>query len=262
MRDRKKVVITGGSSGIGSALVVLFAQSGYEVLFSYCHGEHRAHKLCEELQAFPVTCAHLNQGEPASVEAFLALLPDDIDCMIINGGLGSKTVEKETTDVYAQDEAFMKVNALGPLWLCRTLIPKMEQRKSGKVILVSSVGGGIAPFTGFRFAEQMSKAALAYMGKQYAAMLAGSSVDIFTVCPGATDTPMFQASTMNSMSPKEEQTFFNSLAGHRLIEVDEIARLCLYLCSDAGKILRGGNIDASLGLGSAPWMIEKHRESR
>ena len=203
---------------------------------------------------------YFDQGQYDSCQKFCAQLPDDIDALIVNGGLGTKTVENHAREIQVQDELFLKVNALGPLWLCQAIIPKMQAREAGKVILVSSVGGGIAPFPEFRFAEQMSKAALAYMGRQYATILVETGVDIFTVCPGATDTPMFQASTMNQLNDLERQDFLNGLPGRRLIEAEEIAELCLFLCSHAGQVLRGAVLDASLGLGGVPWMIRKNEE--
>lgn len=257
----KKAVITGGSGGIGKALVELFARSGYEVWFSYCRGKARAEALCKSLQPHPVVPVYFDQGNYDSCLKFCECIPADIDVLIINGGLGSKTVESYSIEPQTQDELFLKVNSLGPLWLCREMIPQMETRDSGKVILVSSVGGGIAPFPVFRFAEQMSKAALAYMGRQYAAILAGTGVDIFTVCPGATDTPMFQASTMHHLEDIERNEFLDRLPGKRLIEAEEIAGLCLFLCSPAGQVLRGTVLDASLGLGGVPWMIQKQRAS-
>lgn len=107
----------------------------------------------------------------------------------------------------------------------------------------------------------MSKAALAYMGRQYASMLAGTGVDFFTICPGATNTPMFQASTMSHLEDIERNEFLNGLPGKRLIGAEEIAELCLFLCGPAGQVLRGTVLDASLGLGGAPWMIQKQRAS-
>ena len=256
---KKKVVITGGSSGIGKALVERFARSGCEVWFSYCRGKARAEALCQSLQSYPVVSVYFDQGDYDSCQAFCEHIPAEIDVLVINGGLGTKTVENYSSDPQIQDELFLKVNALGPLWLCREIVPKMEMRDSGKVILVSSVGGGVAPFPEFRFAEQMSKSALAYMGRQYAAILAGTGVDIFTICPGATDTPMFQASTMNHLEDSERDSFLERLPGKRLIEAEEIAELCLFLCSPAGQVLRGTVLDASLGLGGVPWMIKKQR---
>ncbi|WP_062270300.1 SDR family NAD(P)-dependent oxidoreductase [Endozoicomonas arenosclerae] len=260
MAEQKKVVITGGSSGIGESLVRQFAKAGYEVLFSYCRGGQRARDLCEELCSYPVSCGELDQGDPASLQKFINGLPDNIFALIINGGLGSKTVEKVSSDLMEQDRALMQVNALGPMWLCRSMIPVMEKQGQGKVILMSSVGGGVSVFPGFRLADQMSKAALVCMGRLYAATLASSSVDLFTVCPGATDTPMFQSSTTGNMSEAELEGFADGLPGRRLIEADEIAELCLYLCSAQGQVLRGSVLDASLGLGSAPWMIKKSQE--
>lgn len=256
----KKAVITGGSSGIGRALVELFVRSGYEVWFSFCRGKARADALCKKLQSHSVVPLFYDQGDYDSCLQFCESVPADIDVLIINGGLGSKTVEDYSADPQVQDELFLKVNALGPFWLCRELIPQMEARSFGKVILVSSVGGGVVPFPEFRFAEQMSKSALAYLGRQYAAMLAATGVDIFTICPGATDTPMFRARTMSHPEDRDRKDFLEGLPGKRLIEADEIAELCLFLCSPAGQVLRGTVLDASLGLGGVPWMIKNENK--
>lgn len=258
-QQKKRVVITGGSSGTGKAMVKLFARSGYDVLFTYCRGEERAQALCKELDSFSVKALLLDQGSSESIKTFLKSLPATIDCLIINAGLGSKTVEHFSDDSEEQDRVLMEVNALGPLWLCRNIIPAMEQRGSGKVILMSSVGGGITSFAGMRLGDQMSKAALSYLGKQYAAMLADTGVDIFTVCPGAIDTPMFQASSLNHLNEKEREEFITALPGSRLINAEDIAELCLFLCSETGKMLRGSVLDASMGLGSAPGLLQKKK---
>ena len=78
---------------------------------------------------------------------------------------------------------------------------------------------------------------------------------VFSVGPGATDTPMFQASTLRGLTAEQRQALESSLPGGRLIEAREIADLCFYLCRDEARILRGAVIDASLGLGVCPTVL-------
>ena len=81
-----------------------------------------------------------------------------------------------------------------------------------------------------RAADAMSKAALATLAKQLAAENTQTGVDVFCIAPGATDTPMFQASSLNHLSPAERTAFEAKLAQKRLIPPREIAQQIVFLC--------------------------------
>ena len=81
-----------------------------------------------------------------------------------------------------------------------------------------------------RAADGMSKAALACLAKQLAAENTHTGVDVFCICPGATDTPMFQASSLNHLSAEERTAFLDKLAQKRLIPPKEIAQQIAFLC--------------------------------
>lgn len=249
----RHVLITGGSSGIGAAMVRAFAGAGDAVTFTYRSGSDRASALVAELAGHTVTALPFEQGNWDSHQALLAALPGPVDVLVNNAGLGSATVEAYAAERHAQDAALMQVNAVGPLWLCTALVPGMRDRGYGKIIQISSVGGGIFHFPGFRLADGMSKAAVAFLTRQLAAELANTPVDVFAICPGATETAMFEASTLSAMTNAERQAFAERLPKGRLIAPDEIAQLALFLASDAAQVLHGAVLDASLGLGVAPY---------
>ncbi|WP_045738545.1 SDR family oxidoreductase [Xanthomonas sp. MUS 060] len=255
----KHVLITGGAGGIGIELIHAFAQVAHKVTFTYRPGEdsqRRAQALLESVGPAAVAAHVLDVGDRDSHARFMQTLHDPVDIVIHNAGLGTKTVERAAATHKEQDEAFFRVNTLGPLWLTEDLLPGMQNRGHGKVLFMSSVDGGITHFPRFRAADGMSKAAVAFLGRQLAAACACTGIDVFTVCPGATDTPMFQASTLNALSAVQRQTLEASLPGGRLIHPREIADLCLYLCRDEARILRGAVIDASLGLGVCPGIMD------
>ena len=259
----KKVLITGGSRGIGRSLVHTFHAAGYEVVFTYRSGEAEARNIVSHLSyesshSIPPECIYLDLADYTSLKT-CADKHNDTDILILNAGLGSKTVENVADTDYEQDRLLLQTNALGSLTLCKLCLPVMEKRGSGKIVLISSVGGGINTFPSFRVAEQMSKAALKYLGQQLSAQYINSGIDTFTVCPGATDTEMFQRSTLNTLSQKQRDHFVNSLPGERLISPDEIAQLCFYLCQPEAQLLRGSILDASLGLGSWPAALKKEQ---
>ena len=101
----------------------------------------------------------------------------------------------------------------------------------------------------------MSKAAVAFLTKQLAAQLTHSSIDVFAICPGATNTAMFQASTLNNMDARDQESFVQSLPKHRLIEPAEIASIMVFLASSYSTPLHGAVIDASMGLGVRPGIL-------
>ena len=84
----------------------------------------------------------------------------------------------------------MQVNSVGVMWLVDSILPGMIERKYGKIVNISSVGGGINVFPQFNIADGMSKAAIAFMTKALAGRLIYEPVEVFCVCPGATETSM------------------------------------------------------------------------
>ncbi|WDJ05044.1 SDR family NAD(P)-dependent oxidoreductase [Xanthomonas campestris] len=256
--EAKHVLVTGGNGGIGIELIRVFAQAGCKVTFTHRPGEeslHRAQAVIDGIGSTHVLARVLDVGDRESHARFMQELTAPVDIVIHNAGVGTKTVERAAASYKEQDEAFFRVNTLGPLWLSEDLVPGMQARGQGKILFMSSVDGGITHFPKFRAADGMSKAAVAFLGRQLAATYACTGIDVFTICPGATDTPMFQASTLNALSAEQRHALEASLPGGRLIHPREIAELCLYLCREQGRILRGAVIDASLGLGVCPGVM-------
>ena len=250
----RTVLVTGGTGGIGRALVERFARAGDRVWFT------------DPLRAepFEVPGAQvqpegfvLDLTSHPSVLALTAALPGTPDVLVHNAALGSGTVRALSGEQHEQDRLLFQVNVIGLLWLNELLVPRMLERGSGKVVLFSSVGGGITLFPGFAYADEMSKAAVAVLGRMLAADLARTGVDVFTVCPGATRTPMFEASTLAGLTAEQREAFVGALPKGRLVEPAEIAELVAFLCSDAGRVLHGAVVDASLGLGVNPGLLPR-----
>ena len=311
-----QVIITGGSAGIGAALVRAFADAGHKVLFTYLTGYTRATKLAARYDSTRVTTMRLDQGNVHSICSFATAADqwagdNGIDILINNAALGSGTVQNyvadehdekienekdpnetssskqaqelrmkkmnmngtitsntngvikdtKSTDVEmfataANDEALMRVNALGPLWVTRRLeglINRAAERNGrGRVIFIGSVGGGSSSvFPQYCAADLMSKAAVAYLAKHLAAQHVHDKIDVFCVSPGATETDMFRRSTLDTMS--DVAAFVDGMPKRSLIQPEEIAQAVLWFgTSPHARIFHGAVVDASMGLAVRP----------
>lgn len=257
--NTRNVLITGGSSGIGIEMVRLFYEDGFNVWFTYRSGKQKAEALVEELikdsSSQILKALRWDAADRKSLDELAADLPERLDVLINNAGVGTATVRKLSDDPYEQDRFMMMVNSVAPLWLVRKVLPGMKSH-GGRIINISSVGGGITQFPNFTTADGMSKSALAFMSRQLSAELTQDPVDVFAICPGAVETPMFNASTLDHLDDEQRQGVIKNLPGGRLIEPVEIAKIARFLCTPEARVLRGAVLDASLGLGSNPGQLQ------
>lgn len=263
----KVAFVTGGMSGIGRTCVESLVTHGCRVAFTYAAG-HEAPAAAQALvaQSNGMLSAHpLELRDMQSIQAAFAAAAaqwGDLHILVHAAAVGSATVRAYATDAASQDTQMLAINADGALKVCTSFLAHAQptiDTVSRKLITFSSVGGGIQNFPGFRLSDGMSKAAVAFLTKQLAAELTQTRVDVFALCPGATDTPMFRASTLEGMSAAEQAVFAAGLPKGRLIQPIDIARIVVFLASEYSTPLHGAVIDASMGLGVRPGLItERH----
>ena len=262
----KVAFVTGGFGGIGRACVAALATHGARVAFSFAEGHESADGVAGRVAENPdLLSAHaLDLRSLESIERCMKQVVGRwgrIDIVVNNAAVGSATVAKYASSASEQDSAMLLINADGTLKVCQTFLALMAgciKTDPLKIINLSSVGGGIQAFPGFRLSDGMSKAAVALLTRQLAAELTDSRVDVFAICPGATNTAMFQASTLNAMTPEEREAFTTGLPKGRLIAPEEIANLIVFLASEYSTPLHGAVIDASMGLGVRPGLITEY----
>lgn len=251
-------LVTGGARGIGQATVEHLQDAGFRVVFTYVPGFDTLDPVRDQI-ALP-----LDLRDPAGPAAVLARVVErcgGVDVLVNNAAVGSATVAGFSPDPGLQDALMMQINAVGTLGMCQRFLttPATQTAIPRKIINIASVGGGIAAFAGFRLSDGMSKAAVAHLTRQLAAEQVAPGVDVFALCPGATNTAMFRASTLDPMTPNDRARFIGALPKGRLIEPAEIAALVGFLASPASTVLHGAVIDASMGLGVRPGlMTEAH----
>jgi NAD(P)-dependent dehydrogenase (short-subunit alcohol dehydrogenase family) len=259
----KVALVTGGFGGIGRECVQTLVAHGANVAFTYVEGLEADDDVSALLETAPQNLsAHaLDLRATTSINQCLADVMQKwgrVDILVNNAAVGSATVANFADDPAGQDTAMLNINADGTLKMCQVWLEQMRGRITDfplKIINLSSVGGGIGVFPGFRLSDGMSKAAVAHLTRQMAAELTGEMIDVFAICPGATNTKMFQSSTLDPLTPDQRAAFTDALPKHRLIEPAEIANIIVFLASAYSTPLHGAVLDASMGLGVHPGLI-------
>jgi NAD(P)-dependent dehydrogenase (short-subunit alcohol dehydrogenase family) len=253
-------LVTGGTGGIGRAAVTRLSAYGAKVALTCVEGVEDPGKVLAGFGGLAVTVHPLDLRDAGSIQRCVAgvvAAHGRLDVLVNNAAVGSATVAAFSADPDVQDSLMLAINADGTLKMCRQFLA-LPQSPGRKLINISSVGGGISVFPGFRLSDGMSKAAVAFLTRQLAAETVHQEVDVFAICPGATDTPMFQASTMDKLSAEERAAFLARLPKGRLIHPDEIAALVHFLAGPGSRVLHGAVLDASMGLGVRPGLMSEH----
>ena len=236
-------VVTGGSRGIGRAIVERLTLDGARVVFSYRREKGRAADVVETIRAAGGE-AHAVQVDLASVGDVRRLFDDadrllgGLDILVNNAASARLVGLAETTeDDY---DAVMDANAKGTFFALREAARRM--RDNGRIITVSSVNTAFpAPRNAL---YQGSKAAVELFTCTAAKELGGRGITANIVSPGATDTDLLRAS-----NPPEALASLPAMTAlGRLGQPSDIAGVVAFLAGPDGGWLTGQNLTASGGL--------------
>lgn len=185
MKVRNKIIwITGASSGIGEALAYHLSEKGAKLILSARRRTEleRVMTSCpgpaENIRILPLDVAQrssLRLTTDAAVQMF-----GHIDILINNAGISQRSLASETPAEV--DRKIMEVNYFGTVELTKYLLPHMLERKSGQIVVVSSLVGKFG--TPYRSGYSASKHALHGFFDSMRAELHGTGIIITIVCPG------------------------------------------------------------------------------
>jgi 3-oxoacyl-[acyl-carrier protein] reductase len=177
-----KVVITGGSRGIGAAAVALFAQRGDTVTFLYEKNHEAARAVADKTGATAICC---DVADKAAVEqAFRAIGP--VDILICNAGV-MHFAPINMTDEATWDRIF-DVNVKGIYNCVNAALPSFLQKQAGAIITVSSMWGQVG--ASCEAAYSATKGAIIALTKALAKELGPSGIRVNCVAPGVILTDM------------------------------------------------------------------------
>lgn len=246
----KTAIITGGASGIGRAAAELFADEGCRLLL-VDKDEALLQTLVASFPTNQVSCFVADLREPQQIADYSRYALEQlghIDAAVFNAGICGANLPMEEYPEALFDE-LVAVN-LKAVWLgMRAVIPSMKARRSGSIVLTSSIQGlsalpGTTPYTA-------SKHALVGLMKGAALELAPHRVRVNTVHPGYVATPMM-AAIHNMVMPEApaamQAAIAQSIPMKRYATAEEIARLMLFLASDDSTYSTGGCFSADGGI--------------
>ena len=240
----KRVLVTGGTKGIGKAIADELARAGAQVIVTA-----RNHPGAGNL-AHQFIAADLTLPEHAfNLEREINQTVGGIDVLINNvGGLTTPGGGFSTlTDAHWENE--LQLNLLAAIRLDRVLLPGMIEQKQGVIIHISSVAGR-QPLWNLNMAYAVSKAALNSYSKALSTELASKGVRVLTVSPGATKTPPMEkfiqdyATSTGIAVDDALQQLLSQTGGipmGRMAEPEEVASLVHFLVSPNAAYLTGTN---------------------
>jgi 2-keto-3-deoxy-L-fuconate dehydrogenase len=236
--DHKIAAVTGGGSGIGRAISLLFAQQGATVHVIELNAE-AATEVVETIKAAAgqATAHACNIADHAQVQAVFAKI-GPLDILVNNAGIAHVGNLEKTEP--ADLERIINVNIKGVYNCLYAVVPSMKAQGGGVILNMAS----IAALVGIpdRFAYSMSKGAVIAMTQALAKDYLKANIRCNSISPARVHTP-FVNGFLAQNYPGQEAEMFNKLSATqpigRMAKPEEIAALALYLCSDEASFITG-----------------------
>lgn len=235
----KRVLITGGASGIGLAMARAFARAGDRVWVTDVEIPLLA-DLPEGVRG-----SKKNAADEADYESLFAHLQEEwggLDVLCANAGTKGPTAPIEEMDL-GEWRACLKVNLDGAMLAAKHAARLMKPARSGVMIFTSSTAGQ----NGFPFRAPYAAGKWAVIGlmKTVAMELGPYNIRANAICPGAVNGPRMDAviaaeAKAKGMTPEAvRRGYVQGTALKRMVEADDIADTALYLASDAARMVSG-----------------------
>lgn len=247
----KRVLVTGGNSGLGAAIARAFAKERARVAINYVVHPEDAAALAEELRASAqgVLALQADIADPAAVAAMFVRMDGawgGIDILVNNAGVDGPRALAWETDVAAWTRV-LQINLIGAYHCAREALARMVRQRSGVVLNTSSVHERIA-WSGYS-AYTASKAGLSMMAKTMAQEAGPYGVRVLCLAPGAIRTPI-NANVWKD--PAGQRDLVGKVPLGRVGETGDVAGMACVLCSDVAAYMTGTTVFVDGGMTDYP----------
>jgi 3-oxoacyl-[acyl-carrier protein] reductase len=220
MNQKRKAFVTGGSRGIGAAIVQELTRRGFDV--------------------WAPSRAELDLNDPVSIARFVKAHPAaGVDVLVNNAGIN---ILKALPDLDSACWSEMQqVNLTAPLCLIQWAAPFMRGQKWGRILNISSILSLVAKEK--RCAYSMTKAALNALTRTAAVEFGPDGILVNSLCPGYVGTEL----TTQNNSPADLEKIMGTIPLRRLAQPEELARVAGFLCSEDNSYVTGQAVVADGG---------------
>lgn len=245
--EGKNIVVSGGSRGIGKAVVLALAEQGANVAFTFLNHHEAANEVINKSNRLKgtVKAYQVDIRDQQQVKKMISEFVKEhgcIDVVVNNAG-----IRQDKSVAFMSVENWNNVldtNLNGAFYLTQTAIFHMLKKKSGRIIFISSISGiyGIPGQVNYSSA----KAALIGLTRSLAKEVAQYGISVNAIAPGGVDTDM-----VSSMNENDKERLLQGVPLGRMCRTDEVARVVQFLADDGGapEYLTGTVIPLDGGLG-------------
>ncbi|MFM7092146.1 MAG: 3-oxoacyl-[acyl-carrier-protein] reductase [Bacteroidota bacterium] len=234
----KVALITGGSRGIGAALVARFVEHGAHVAFTYRSSAAEAEKVIAE-NTFPGITIKAYQSDASNfnaAETLVSQIVEDfgkLDILVNNAGITQDTLLLRMTE--EQWDKVIETNLKSVFNLCKQVLKPMMKAKNGVIINMGSIVGVTGNAGQANYAA--SKAGIIGFTKSLAKEMGARNIRCNTVAPGFIETDM-----TDELDDKTREAYLSNIPLKRFGKPAEIAEVCVFLSSDMGAYISGQTI--------------------
>jgi 2-hydroxycyclohexanecarboxyl-CoA dehydrogenase len=239
----QSVVVTGGASGIGKATALLLAREGARVFvgdIDEAGGQAAAAEAAAE--RLSIEYLPLDLTDPSSIAGFADAVNQrtgHVDGLV--NGAGWDQIQPFLENPPEIWDRVVAVNLMGAVRLTRAVLSPMVVARAGKIVNISSDAGRVGSMGEAVYAA--AKGGLIAFTKSLARELARYQINVNCVCPGPTDTPLFQR-----QPERMKEALTRAIPFRRIAQPIEIAQAVLFFLSPRSDYITGQVLSVSGGL--------------